>query len=91
MKRSGTIRLGFVVVVFLLLSWCTEPLWADTKSTSMDPTQLDVIGDAVMEVVVLKPTTDSMQYEKPLSLDYLTYTFRTDKYYSIGTAFAISP
>jgi len=91
MKRSGTIRLGFAVVVFLLLSGYTGPLLADTKSTSMDPTQLDVIGDAVMEVVVLKPTTDSLQYEKPLSLDYLPYTFRTDKYYSIGTAFAIGP
>jgi serine protease Do len=91
MKRSGTIQLGFAVVVFLLLSGYTGPLLADTKSTLMDPTQLDVIGDAVMEVVVLKPTTDSLQYEKPLSLDYLPYTFRTDKYYSIGTAFAIGP
>jgi hypothetical protein len=40
---------------------------------------------------VLKPTKDSLQYEKPLPMDLIPYSIRTDKYYSIGTAFAISP
>jgi hypothetical protein len=52
---------------------------------------MDAISDAVYEVVVLKPTKDSLQYEKPLPMDLLPYSVRTDKYYSIGTAFAISP
>jgi serine protease Do len=92
MKKTGNMRLVFMVIfVFLLSGLAAVPLWADTKGTSLDPAQLEAISDEVMEVVVPKPTNDSLQYEKPLSFDYLPYTFRTDKYYSIGTAFAISP
>jgi serine protease Do len=85
------VLVGFMVVFFLLLSGFAGSLRADTKSISLDSLQLDTISDAVMEVVVPKPTKDSLQYEKPLSFDYLPYVFRTDKYYSIGTAFAIGP
>jgi serine protease Do len=91
MKRSRNVQLGFMVVFFLLLSGFAGSLRADTKGTSLDSLQLDAISDAVMEVVVPKPTKDSLQYEKTLSFDYLPYAFRTDKYYSIGTAFAIGP
>jgi serine protease Do len=92
MKRSETIKLRFMAISFLLLiGFFVGPLRADTKSTSLDSAQLEAISDEVMEVVVPKPTKDSLQYEKPLSFDYLPYAFRTDRYYSIGTAFAISP
>jgi serine protease Do len=40
---------------------------------------------------VKKPTKDSLKYEKPLPLHLLPYAIRNDKYYSVGTAFAISP
>src|SRR5512136_2484777 len=52
---------------------------------------MDTVSEAVYEVVVLKPVKDSLQYEKPLPMDLLPYSIRTDKYYSIGTAFAITP
>jgi hypothetical protein len=52
---------------------------------------MDTISEAVYEVVVLKPTKDSLQYERPLPMELMPYSIRTDKYYSIGTAFAISP
>jgi hypothetical protein len=43
------------------------------------------------EVVLRKPDTDPLSYEKPLPLDLIPYVIRTDHYWSIGTAFAISP
>ena len=58
---------------------------------SLSSQAVDAVSDAVLEAVVLKPTKDSLQYEKPLPLDLIPYAIRTDKYYSGGTAFAISP
>ncbi|MCK4798493.1 MAG: trypsin-like peptidase domain-containing protein [Spirochaetes bacterium] len=56
----------------------------------LDKEILDVINASVFEVVILKPTKDSLTYEKPLPLDLIPFHIRNDKYYSIGTAFAIS-
>jgi hypothetical protein len=64
---------------------------AHSPDASLDSTVLDRISDAVLEVVIPKPAHDSLTYEKPLPLDLLPYSVRTDKYYSIGTAFAIGP
>ncbi len=44
---------------------------------------------ATFEVVLEKPTTDSLTYEKPLPFDLLPYRARNDRYESIGTAFAL--
>src|SRR5215831_1445401 len=46
---------------------------------------------ATFEVVIRKPTTDSVTYEKPLPLELMPYTERTDNYWPVGTAFAIAP
>jgi hypothetical protein len=59
--------------------------------SNFDRKILSLIDKAVFEVVVLKPTSDSLTYERPLPLDLLPYGERTDKYLSLGTAFAISP
>jgi serine protease Do len=55
-----------------------------------DTTNLDAkhISACVYEVIVPKPTNDSLTYEKPLPLDLIPFAIRNDKYYSIGTAFA---
>lgn len=58
-------------------------------AASMDPALLPTIQAATFEVVAAKPVHDPLSYEKPLPLDLLPYQQRTDKYYSIGTAFAI--
>jgi hypothetical protein len=47
-------------------------------------------GSAVFEVVVEKAREDPAVYERELNWDLVPYVIRTDKYYSIGTAFAIS-
>ncbi|HEX9262100.1 MAG TPA: serine protease, partial [Candidatus Bathyarchaeia archaeon] len=58
---------------------------------SLEKKDLALINKAVFEVVVLKQTKDSLTYERPLPLDLLPYVERTDKYRSLGTAFAIGP
>ncbi len=62
-----------------------------SADTSLDKSTLDMISNAVFEVVVPKPAEDSLSYEKPLPLHLLPYSIRTDNYYSIGSAFAIGP
>jgi S1-C subfamily serine protease len=57
---------------------------------TLNPALLPEIQSATFEVVAAKPK-DTLSYEKPLPMDLLPYQERTDKYYSIGTAFAIGP
>ncbi|MEI7037057.1 S1 family peptidase [Fulvimonas yonginensis] len=72
-----------------LVVWmaCAAPV----RAATLDPAMLPKIQAATFEVVQAKPTADPLSYEKPLPLDLLPYQERTDKYYSIGTAFAIGP
>jgi hypothetical protein len=49
-----------------------------------------LVQNAVFEVVLEKPAEDPTVYEKELNWDLVPYVIRNDKYYSIGTAFAIS-
>jgi hypothetical protein len=62
---------------------------ASAQAASLDAQLLPAIQAATFEVVAAKPVDDPLQYEKPLPLDLLPYQERTDKYYSIGTAFSI--
>jgi len=80
-----------LVGLFLGLSGCAGVSGKASKDTSISSSVMDAISDTVYEVVVPKPTKDSLQYEKPLPMDLMPYSVRTDKYFSIGTAFAISP
>lgn len=62
---------------------------ANAHAATLDPAMLPKIQAATFEVVQAKPAVDPLSYEKPLPLDLLPYQERNDKYYSIGTAFAI--
>lgn len=62
---------------------------AAAQAASLDPAVLPKIQAATFEVVAAKPVNDPLTYEKPLPLELLPYQERTDKYYSIGTAFAL--
>ena len=59
------------------------------QAASLDPQVFPAIQASTFEVVAAKPASDPLTYEKPLPLDLLPYQERTDKYYSIGTAFSI--
>ena len=58
-------------------------------AASLDPAVLPKIQAATFEVVAAKPLNDPLTYEKPLPLELLPFQERNDKYFSIGTAFAI--
>ncbi|MDR2480627.1 MAG: serine protease [Treponema sp.] len=49
-----------------------------------------LVRSAVFEVVIEKPREDPVSYERELDWESVPYAIRSDKYYSIGTAFAIS-
>lgn len=60
-----------------------------SASTALPQAQLDRVYDSTFEVVIRKIEKDSLSYERPLPLDKIPFQVRTDKYWSIGTAFAI--
>lgn len=76
----------------VLLLGCIAWMAAGTAraDATLDPSLLPKIQSATFEVVAAKPK-DTLTYEKPLPMDLLPYQERTDKYYSVGTAFAIGP
>jgi serine protease Do len=78
----------FIALIFTVCACFPCNLSADT---TLDSDTLDLVSNTVFEVVVAKPTTDSLSYEYPLPLNLIPYAIRNDKYYPIGTAFAISP
>jgi serine protease Do len=75
------LRLGLLLLLILL----PELTYSQTDTMNLDAKH---ISACVYEVIVPKPTNDSLTYEKPLPLDLIPFAIRNDKYYSIGTAFA---
>ena len=51
---------------------------------------LQTVSQSVYEVVIPKPEKDPLTYEKPLPFDLLPFKVRNDKFYSVGSAFAIN-
>ncbi len=76
----------------VLASWCFASVLfgAIVHAANLSLEVQARLGQAVFEVVMAKPVVDSMSYEKPLPLELLSYSERTDKYRSIGTAFRIA-
>lgn len=70
--------------------WLTVGAVAPVGAAELAPGAQARIAAATFEVVQLKPEPDRLSYEKPLPLELLPYRERTDKYRSVGTAFAIA-
>jgi serine protease Do len=60
-------------------------------SATLTPEVQKEVRAATFEVVMRKMDSDALTYEKPLPLDLVPYSIRSDRYWSIGTAFAIGP
>lgn len=60
-------------------------------AASLAPGVHEKLAAATFEVVLAKPVDDPLTYEKPLPLELIPFRERTDKYQSMGTAFAIAP
>jgi len=77
-----------ILTVTVLVSCASGPRISGAGLLS--PATLSLVQNAVFEVVWDKPAEDPTVYEKKLNWDKVPYVIRNDKYYSIGTAFAIS-
>ncbi|OOG48629.1 serine protease [Rhodanobacter sp. C01] len=86
LRKAASRTAAFGCLILLVL---VGPCGATAQAASLDPAVLPKIQAATFEVVAAKPVDDPLTYEKPLPLELLPYQERTDKYYSIGTAFAI--
>ena len=84
-QRNFSIH-GVVAAVCILLICCTS---APAFCATLDLGIQKKIQAATFEVVIPKPLDDPLTYEKPLPLELLPYQFRNDKYFSVGTAFAL--
>lgn len=65
------------------------PAAGDTQP-ELSPAVRKLLYQSCFEVVIPRPEQDTLTYEKALPWDLIPYNIRTDKYISIGTAFAIS-
>ena len=81
--RAAAVRA--VCAIVLLGCLCSR----GAEAQQLDAATQQRIRAATFEVVMLKPVDDPASYEKPLPLDLQPYQVRTDKYFSVGTAFAI--
>lgn len=91
-KRETLNRVHSVITGTLsLLSMLACVGHATAYAATLAPGVLEKMGNATFEVVLAKPALDPLTYEKPLPLELIPYRERTDKYQSIGTAFAIGP
>jgi serine protease Do len=64
---------------------------AAATAATLAPGVQQKLSSATFEVVLAKPVSDPLTYEKPLPLELIPYRERMDKFQSIGTAFAIGP
>ncbi|MCX7714585.1 MAG: serine protease [Clostridia bacterium] len=78
-----------VLMLALFVACATGTNTTQTKSLSKELKSL--VNESCFEVVVNKPVKDTLTYEKELPWHLIPYNIRVDKYFSIGTAFAISP
>jgi hypothetical protein len=86
--RNAFLALGILVMAGLV---SCGSLSRSSGLGLLPPNTLNLVQNAVFEVVLDKPAEEAVVYEKKLNWDTVPYVIRNDKYYSIGTAFAISP
>jgi hypothetical protein len=79
---------GFVVLAAVFTSCAGTQ--TSGAGLGLPPGTLSLVENAVFEVVLKKPAEAPFVYEKELDWEKVPYAIRSDDYYSIGTAFAIS-
>lgn len=80
---------GIIVLLLTLLLSCQSQPTANMPG-GLSPNLQKLVADAVFEVVIKKPVEKNIVYDKELDWTLIPYAIRSDKYYSIGTAFAVS-
>ncbi|MCL1813163.1 MAG: serine protease [Treponema sp.] len=86
MKRINGL---FPLLLILVFGACQSQQSANMPA-GLSPKLQTLVNEAVFEVVILKPEEKNIVYDRELDWSIIPYAIRSDKYYSIGTAFAIS-
>jgi hypothetical protein len=87
MRISLRIATRSLFAVLMVFSWRPTSIAAAPLPADL----LKLAQRSTFEVVLPKIEPDFIRYEKPLPLELLSFRERTDKFWSIGTAFAIAP
>lgn len=90
MRKYTTLSALVVAAAIAVASSCVSAPQSGGRGSGLSPAVTALVRDAVFEVVVKKPEADSLSYDRPLDWSVVPYSIRQDKYYSIGTAFAVS-
>jgi len=75
-------------ILFILLLLLSHGIFSENTGGLSEDSILKV-KKSVYEVIVKKPDEKNITYEKELPMHLIPFAIRTDKYYSIGSAFAI--
>ena len=86
--KKNLLIISAVVLAGLIFSCSSVP--QDSSAGPLNAKTMNLVKNAVFEVVLEKPKSDPTVYERELNWEYVPYAIRSDKYYSIGTAFAVS-
>lgn len=87
MRARFTLLPALAALVLVIGAGAAVPARATELSNSVQQS----IRAATFEVVQLKPADADISYDREPPMELLPYRERTDKYRSIGTAFAIAP
>jgi serine protease Do len=88
-QERMSVRIATLTVAVMALAALCGPR---AGAAALSPGELlQLAQQSTFEVVLPKIEPDYVHYEKPLPLELLSYRERTDKFWSIGTAFAIAP
>ncbi|MDR2941376.1 MAG: serine protease [Treponema sp.] len=91
MKKIKMKNAFLPLYILIMMGFISCPSVPRSSGTGLLPRgTLNLVQNAVFEVVLEKPTEDAVVYEKELNWDTVPFVIRNDKYYSIGTAFAVS-
>ena len=85
-KTFFSILILSAAALIMLNSCASVPAGGGDGETNLNK----LVSDACFEIVVKKSDIDSLTYEKELPWELVPFNIRNDKYYSIGTAFAVS-
>ncbi|MDR2702650.1 MAG: serine protease [Spirochaetaceae bacterium] len=92
-KKINTIQKSITAAVILpliiLFASCQSQQTTGVRG-ELSPKLQTLVTDAVFEVLIKKPEEKNLVYDKELDWTVIPYAIRSDQYYSIGTAFAIS-
>jgi len=89
-RTMNPIRLAALALSCIISLTIAGRLWAANNVAFLDKELIKKLNHGIYEVVTPKLESDKIEYDRKLPFDKLDFKERSEKYYSIGTAFFIS-